>query len=110
VAWGDNSAGQTNVPANLTNVVAIAAGGYHNLALIGNAAHGMRFTGVSCGQGGQIQLNVSGYAGDVYRVLASTNLSDWTSIATVTNIGGAVQFNDTAMTNYSRRFYRLVMP
>ena len=25
-AWGDNSAGQTNVPANLTNVVAVAAG------------------------------------------------------------------------------------
>jgi alpha-tubulin suppressor-like RCC1 family protein len=32
-AWGDNSAKQTNVPARLTNVVAIAAGGYHSLAL-----------------------------------------------------------------------------
>ena len=27
VAWGDNSVGETNVPAGLTNVVAIAAGG-----------------------------------------------------------------------------------
>jgi hypothetical protein len=33
VAWGDNSAGQTNVPAGLTNVVAIAGGSYHSLAL-----------------------------------------------------------------------------
>ncbi len=33
VAWGDNSCGQTDVPATLTNVVAIAAGGYHSLAL-----------------------------------------------------------------------------
>jgi pimeloyl-ACP methyl ester carboxylesterase len=33
VAWGDNSQGQTNVPAGLTNVIAIAAGGNHSLAL-----------------------------------------------------------------------------
>ena len=33
VAWGDNGDGQTNVPAGLNNVVAIAAGGFHSLAL-----------------------------------------------------------------------------
>jgi alpha-tubulin suppressor-like RCC1 family protein len=33
VAWGDNSYGQTNVPASATNVVAVAAGAYHNLVL-----------------------------------------------------------------------------
>ena len=33
VAWGDNSSGQTNVPAGLNNVVAVAAGWDHNLAL-----------------------------------------------------------------------------
>jgi hypothetical protein len=32
-AWGDNSSGQTNVPPNLTNVVAIAAGYDFSLAL-----------------------------------------------------------------------------
>ena len=32
-AWGDNSFGQLNLPAELTNLVAIAAGAYHNLAL-----------------------------------------------------------------------------
>jgi secreted trypsin-like serine protease len=36
VAWGDNTYGQTNVPADLTNVVAIAGGGYYSLALQAN--------------------------------------------------------------------------
>lgn len=33
VAWGNNSHGQTNVPAELGQVKAIAAGGYHTLAV-----------------------------------------------------------------------------
>ncbi len=33
VAWGDNEDGQSNVPANLSNVVAIAGGRVHSLAL-----------------------------------------------------------------------------
>ena len=33
VAWGDDSAGQTNVPPGLSNVVAVAAGGFHSVAL-----------------------------------------------------------------------------
>jgi hypothetical protein len=37
IGWGDNSAGQTNVPAGLSNVVAIAAGSFHNLALLSNS-------------------------------------------------------------------------
>jgi alpha-tubulin suppressor-like RCC1 family protein len=32
-AWGDNSYGQTNVPTDLTNAIAIAAGRVFNLAL-----------------------------------------------------------------------------
>ncbi len=33
IGWGDNSYGQTNVPPDLTNVVMIATGANHNLAL-----------------------------------------------------------------------------
>jgi len=33
VAWGDNTYGQTSVPPDLTNAVAVAAGGSHSLAL-----------------------------------------------------------------------------
>ena len=35
-AWGYDADGETNVPAGLSNVVAISAGGYHNLALQAN--------------------------------------------------------------------------
>jgi len=33
LAWGENLYGETNVPSGLSNVVAIAAGGWHSLAL-----------------------------------------------------------------------------
>lgn len=33
LAWGSNDSGQVTLPTGLTGVVAIAAGGYHNLAL-----------------------------------------------------------------------------
>jgi hypothetical protein len=33
VAWGDNSDGQTAVPAGLSNVIAVAAGSWHSLGL-----------------------------------------------------------------------------
>ena len=33
IAWGGNSQGQTNVPASATNVIAVAAGFYHSMAL-----------------------------------------------------------------------------
>ena len=36
VAWGDNSSGQTNVPPGLNDVVAVAAGYDHSLALKSN--------------------------------------------------------------------------
>jgi hypothetical protein len=38
VAWGDNTFGQTKIPAMLTNVVAIAAGDFHTYALLANGA------------------------------------------------------------------------
>ena len=33
VAWGNNSDGQTNIPPSATNIVAIAGGSYHSVAL-----------------------------------------------------------------------------
>ena len=38
VAWGDNSAGQTNVPPDLAEIVAISGGGVHSLALKSNGS------------------------------------------------------------------------
>jgi hypothetical protein len=52
VAWGDNSSGQTAVPTNIGHVIAIAAGGFHSLAVRTNG------TVVAWGQNGQGQTNV----------------------------------------------------
>lgn len=38
LAWGDNQMGATNVPPDLTNVVAIAGGTFHSVALRSNGA------------------------------------------------------------------------
>jgi len=35
-AWGDNTFGQTTIPVSATNIIAIAAGAWHNLALSPN--------------------------------------------------------------------------
>lgn len=59
---------------------------------------------------GSIQITLSGSAGDIYRVLGSTNLLNWKTIASVTNSIGTVQFTDPVATIFNRRFYRLVMP
>jgi len=52
VAWGDNTVGQTSLPAGLSNVVAVAAGYYHSLALRSDG------TVVAWGNNGSGQTNV----------------------------------------------------
>jgi len=36
IAWGSNSCGQTNVPSGLSNIVMVAVGSVHSLALVGD--------------------------------------------------------------------------
>jgi hypothetical protein len=48
--------------------------------------------------------------GTTYRLLASTNLSDWSSIGTGTPPANATLFIDPNATNYPTRVYRLVTP
>src|SRR6267378_4234113 len=52
VAWGDNSQGQTNVPPGLSNVIAIAAGTAHSVALKSDGAV------VAWGDGGSGQTDI----------------------------------------------------
>lgn len=51
----------------------------------------------------QFQFTLTG--GHKFQILASTNLLDWTVLATMTNSTGATNFTDPA-TNFPRRFYR----
>ena len=40
----------------------------------------------------------------------STNLVNWTKLMARTSAGGTFDYTDTRMTNYVRRFYRVVVP
>jgi uncharacterized repeat protein (TIGR01451 family) len=64
VAWGSNDKGQTNVPANLGGVVAIAAGGGHSLALKRDG------TVVAWGYNGSGQATVPAGLSDVVAIAA----------------------------------------
>ena len=59
---------------------------------------------------GSLMYQLGGQAGFEYTVQASTNLFDWTVIASLLNTNGTVQFYDKNATNYSQRFYRAVAP
>ena len=48
--------------------------------------------------------------GAEYRVLGSTDLSNWQPLGVVTNTYGTSQFTDEGATNTSVRFYRAVTP
>ncbi len=71
---------------------------------------GMTLSQVQLDINGQLAFTVNGSPGDVFRVLASTNLADWQPIATVTNVTGTAPFTDADTTNYSQRYYRCVIP
>jgi hypothetical protein len=55
-------------------------------------------------------FQISVPVGITYVIQASTNLRDWTSIATNVAITGSELFTDPAAANSSRRLYRVVVP
>jgi Leucine-rich repeat (LRR) protein len=59
---------------------------------------------------GQFRFILYGAPGNTYQILASSNLVNWVTQATVlipaTNTSGTVQYTDSLATNFPRRFYR----
>lgn len=54
-------------------------------------------------------FTVAGVPGYNYYVEASSDLINWTYIATLVNTNGTVLFTDSSSSNYSQRFYRLTV-
>ncbi len=69
VAWGEDGEGQTDVPLSLTNVVAIAAGAAHSLALQGDG------TVVAWGGGDGLVSNVPPTLSRVVKIAAGAGYS-----------------------------------
>ena len=91
-----------------TNVTLIANDGAGHSGL-SNPFNVVPTLGITQTSGG-FQVSIAGSPGEVYNVMASTNLITWQTIATVTNVTGMIQFMDPISTNFNQRFYLEVMP
>jgi hypothetical protein len=66
------------------------------------------FSSPSRSGNGPFQFTLSGIPQRSYQILASTNLTTWSVLATLlnSNANGLLQYSDPTATNFSRRFYR----
>ncbi|GEM_PF-2104537 len=67
-------------------------------------AFSLSLTGTSTN--GALVYQLTGEAGFNYGIQTSSNLVNWTTIATLANTNGTVRFFDQDSTNYPMRFYR----
>ncbi|MDB6110643.1 MAG: Immunoglobulin I-set domain protein [Pedosphaera sp.] len=56
------------------------------------------------------RLTLTGAPGSGYEIQTSTNLTDWTLLATLVNTNGTLQYSDSVATNSPQRFYRVSAP
>jgi hypothetical protein len=65
------------------------------------------FQGIALLPGGVVQLNMTGTAGAGYTVQATSDLINWTPVATVSSTNGSLEYLDISASNFPARFYRL---
>ena len=58
---------------------------------------------------GHFNITINGDGGPDYTILASTNLIDWSSVWMTNSLTPPFIFSDPAATNFSRRFYRVIL-
>jgi hypothetical protein len=109
VAWGYNAYGQTTVPSALTNVIAIAGGGSHSLALVaeGPPTRPGPLTNPGWHDSGFV-VTLPTLSGHVYRLECKDSLADskWIALPLVAGNGGLRTIIDTTAIG-SQRFYRV---
>jgi len=57
---------------------------------------------------GSFARRIKGVAGQQYDLQVSSNLVNWSTLATVTNSTGAVQVADSVSAGWPRKFYRAI--
>ena len=100
---------QTNVPPGLTNVVAIAAGASHSLALVGDGPPVLQRPVVNpAWDTNGFSVSVPTQNGRVYALeyKASPSGGNWTPLPLAAGAGGVLSLTDLTATN-SQRFYRV---
>ena len=54
-------------------------------------------------------FRIQSWKGMAFAMQASIDLKQWSSVTTVTNLTGTLEFTDSDAANYVRRFYRTVL-
>jgi alpha-tubulin suppressor-like RCC1 family protein len=105
VAWGNNWNGQCNLPSSLTNVVAIAGGAYHTLALLDDGALLRLYSPMR--KGGEFSALLRTRHGKNYALeFRNTFTTNWNSLPAVTG-NGALRLLMDPSASTPRRFYRV---
>lgn len=109
IAWGYPYNGETTIPTGLQNVTTIAAGSYHNLALVGGTPFGAPVLAANPSwRTNGFNLTVPTRSGRVYRLEYKANLSDnnWITLPLVAGTGGVITLTDPTATD-TQHFYRV---
>ncbi len=69
---------------------------------------GVSFGGIQYLPGAGMTLHLSGDPNHAIELYTSSNLINWSLLATLTNPTGTVLYTDTESTNLPRRFYKAV--
>ena len=108
LAWGANQDGQTNVPPGISNALAIAAGKFDSLALVGDAqaAPALRAEEPAYSQG-VFSVFVLTRLGRYYRLEYKDRLDDpsWTELPA--QPGDGTRMRLTAPSAAPQRYYRV---
>jgi alpha-tubulin suppressor-like RCC1 family protein len=109
IAWGYNQYGQTNVPSGLTNVLALAAGGYDSLILQGTYPPALQVPlSNPCWSNGYFTVLLPTHSGKVYALEYKNSLTDnsWTAVPLAAGNGVSLMLANPTATN-SQQFYRV---
>ncbi len=68
----------------------------------------LRFDSVTWLETNQVQVVISGRAGDSVTIMRSSNLVEWLPLITLTNSSGTLLYTDASVTNVPKQFYRAV--
>ncbi len=102
LGWGGDASGTQNplgVPLNQSKIIT-ARFTKRPKMLVEDDGQGLNMEG--------FRVVLVGEFGQPYVIRGSTNLTDWSDLALVTNNFGTSQWLDSGGTNFSRRFYRAV--
>ena len=74
---------------------------------VGQTPNPPEFSGSLALSHGQFQMTVSGTSGETYTLFASTNLVNWTPVASFLCTNSSMTISDSTASNFTKRFYRL---